>query len=193
MSIPDQKGTCQSIIDEYGQITMLDVHTAVNKYHRGNCCNAQNCYQLYMCLLQYITREVFLKVNAYVYLYLLGATKEPSEICFLWLLIQSATIYTNDTVNTIWKGLYTLDSYMIKVDYNSNKIQPVWQTQMQSTHIPWGIRIWLNHQLVCGIRMCQQFHLSNLHGWHSRVPMTMTARILLRIDSWKYHSTSTKS
>ena len=101
MSIPDQKGTCQSIIDEYGQITMLDVHTAVNKYHRGNCCNAQNCYQLYMCLLQYITREVFLKVNAYVYLYLLGATKEPSEICFLWLLIQSATIYTKDTVNTI--------------------------------------------------------------------------------------------
>ena len=35
MSIPDQKGTCQSIIDEYGQITMLDVHIAITSITEG--------------------------------------------------------------------------------------------------------------------------------------------------------------
>ena len=78
MSIPDQKGTRRSIIDEYGQITMLDVRTEVEKYHGSNCRDAQNCYQLYTCLLESITREAFLKVNAYADQYLLGATKEPS-------------------------------------------------------------------------------------------------------------------
>ena len=41
MSIPDQKGTRRSIIDEYGQITMLDVRTDVDKYHGRNCRDAQ--------------------------------------------------------------------------------------------------------------------------------------------------------
>ena len=121
MSIPDQKGTCQSIIDKYGQIIMLDVRTEVEKYHGSNCRDAQNCYQLYTCLLESITRVAFLKVNYYADQYLLGATKEPSGVCFLRLLIQCATIHTKATVNTIRKSLYTLDAYMVKVDYNIEK------------------------------------------------------------------------
>jgi hypothetical protein len=64
MSILDQKGTCHSIIDEYGQLTMLGVCTTVDKYHGKSCHNGQNCYHLYMCLLESITREAFHKENA---------------------------------------------------------------------------------------------------------------------------------
>ena len=121
MSIPDHTGTCQSIIDEYGQITMLDVSTDVSKYKGGNCCDAQICYQLYTCLLESITNEVFLKVNAYVEEYLQGESKEPSGVCFLYILIKCATIHTKVTINTIRKSLYTLDSYMIKAGHNIEK------------------------------------------------------------------------
>ena len=37
MSIPDHTGTCQSIINEYGQIMMLDVSTDIAKYQGRNC------------------------------------------------------------------------------------------------------------------------------------------------------------
>jgi hypothetical protein len=83
MSIPDQKGTHCSIIDEYGQLTMLHVCTAVDKRLGKSCHNTQNCYQLYTCLLDSITREKFLKVNAVAEQYLLGATKDPTVVCFL--------------------------------------------------------------------------------------------------------------
>ena len=65
MSIPDHTGTHCSIIHEYGQITMLDASTDISKYKGRNCCDEQNCYQLYTCLLESITKEAFLKVNAY--------------------------------------------------------------------------------------------------------------------------------
>jgi hypothetical protein len=121
MSIPDHTGTRQSIIDEYGQITMLDVSTDVSRYKGRNCCKAQNCYQLYTCFLEFITKEAFLMVDAYAEQYLLGARKEPSGICFLYMLIKCSTIHTKVTINTIRKSLYTLDSYMIKVGYNIEK------------------------------------------------------------------------
>ena len=121
MSIPDHTGTRQSIIDEYGQITMLDVSTDICKYKGRNCCDAQNCYQLYTSLLESITKEAFLKVDAYTEQYLLGASKEPSDVCFLYMLIKCSTIHTKATINTIRKSLYTLDSYMIKVVYNFEK------------------------------------------------------------------------
>ena len=63
MSILVQKGTYHSIIDEYRQLTMLDVCTSVDKYHGKSCHGAQNCYQLYMCLLKSITRGAFHKEN----------------------------------------------------------------------------------------------------------------------------------
>ena len=100
---------------------MLDVSTDVSKYQGRNCRDAQNCYQLYTCLLESITKETFQKVDAYAGKYLLGTNKEPSGICFLYMLIQCATIQTKATINTIRKSLYTLDSYMIKVEYNIDK------------------------------------------------------------------------
>ena len=121
MSIPDHTGTRRSIIDEYGQITMLDVSTDVSKYKGRNCRDAQNCYQLYTCLLESITKEAFLKVNAYADQYLQGASKEPSGVCFLYMLIKCSTIQTKATINTIRKSLYALDSYMVKVGYNIEK------------------------------------------------------------------------
>ena len=121
MSIPDHTGTRRSIIDEYGQITMLDVSTDVSKYKGRNCRDAQNCYQLYTCLLESITKEAFLKVNAYADQYLQGASKEPSGVCFLYMLIKCSTTQTKATINTIRKSLYALDTYMIKVGYNIEK------------------------------------------------------------------------
>ena len=131
MSIPDHTGTRRSIINEYGQITMLDVSTDVSKYQGRNCRDAQNCYQLYMCLLESITKEAFLKVDAYTEQYLLGASNEPSSVCFLYMLIQCATIHTKATINTIRKSLYKLDFYMTKVGDNIEKFN-------QYVKLKWG-------------------------------------------------------
>ena len=99
----------------------LDVSTDICKYKGRNCCDAQNCYQLYTSLLESITKEAFLKVDAYTEQYLLGASKEPSDVCFLYMLIKCSTIHIKATTNTIRKSLYTLDYYMIKVGYNIEK------------------------------------------------------------------------
>ena len=132
MSIPDSQGIHRSIIDEYGQLTMKDVRANVDTYHGTNSRDAQNCYQLYTCLLDSITKEVFLKVNADADQYLLQSTKEPSGICFLLLLIQSATIHTRATINTIRKSLYSLDTYMIKVDYDIEKFNQFVKLQREA-------------------------------------------------------------
>jgi hypothetical protein len=71
--------------------------------------------------LESITKEAFLKVDAYAEQYLLGTNKEPSGVCFLYMLIQCATIHTKATINTIRKSLYTLDSYMTKAGYSIEK------------------------------------------------------------------------
>ena len=132
MSIPDSHGIHRSIIDEYGQLTMKDVRANVDTYHGTDSRDAQNCYQLYTCLFESITKEAFLKINADSDQYLLRSTKEPSGVCFLLLLIQSATIHTQATVNTIRKSLYSLDSYMVKVDYDIEKFNQFVKNQREA-------------------------------------------------------------
>ena len=110
ITIPEQNGTHCPIIDEHGLLTVLDVNTAVDKYHERSYCNTQDYYKLCMCLLDSITRDDFLKVNTNAEQYLTGATEDPGGVCFLLLLIQSFTIHTRATVKTIQKSLYTLDS-----------------------------------------------------------------------------------
>jgi hypothetical protein len=125
------------MIDEHGLHTMLDVITAVDKYHVRSYCNAQNSYKLCMCLLDYITREAFLRINTDAEQYLIGATEDHGGVCFLLLFIQSITVHTRARVKTIQKNLYTLDSHMVKVDYKLKS-----STNMSSSnakHVPWGI------------------------------------------------------
>jgi hypothetical protein len=59
MSILVHTGACQSIIDKYGQITMLDISMDVAKYQGRNCCNVQNCYQLFTCLWNPLPKRHF--------------------------------------------------------------------------------------------------------------------------------------
>ena len=162
---------------------MLDLRTAVGKCHGKSCHNAQNCYQLYTCLLDSITREKFLKVSAVAEQYVLGATKEPTGVCFLWLLIQSAIIHTRATVNTIQKSLYPLEPYMAKVD-----------TLKCSTNISCS-----NAKHSCPMGN-QQLGYPPTHLWHtnasmtpsfkpawppSRMPTFMAAKVLPKIASWR--------
>ena len=132
MTIPDQRGVPRSIIDEHGFLTMEDIRTQGDTYFWLDCRDAQNSYQLYTCLAHSITSEAADKVNSDLSKYLLGPNKVPSGLCFLYLLIKMATVHTRSTVNYIRTSLFTLDKYMIKVDYDIEKFNLYVKSQRQA-------------------------------------------------------------
>ena len=82
------------------------------------CRDAQNSYQLFMCIQYSITKEAASKVSKDKTQYRIGTKKSPSKVCLLFRLIQIAIINTRFTVNTICRSLFLLDKHMRKVEYN---------------------------------------------------------------------------
>ena len=121
MTIPDKQGDLRSIIDEYGLLTKKDICNHVDTYLGTTCRDAQNSYQLYICLRHSITREAADKVTADKTQYLIGPEKHPCRVGLLFRLIKVATVHTWSTVNTICKRLYSLDKYMAKANYDIEK------------------------------------------------------------------------
>ena len=132
MSVPDHHGIPRSIIDEHGLITLEEVCTHVDTYFWTHCHDVQNSYQLYTCLAHFITAEAAEKVNLDLSMYLLGPKKDPSGVCYLFLLIRIATLHMRSTVNYISTSLFTLEKYMVKVDYNIEKFNQYVKSQHQS-------------------------------------------------------------
>ena len=121
MTIPDKNGDLLSIIDEYSLLTKEDIGNHVNTYLGTTCRNAQNSYQLYICLRHSITRKTADKVTSDKTQYLISPEKHPSVVGLLFWLIKIATIHTWSTVNTIRKRLYSLENYMVKANYDIEK------------------------------------------------------------------------
>ena len=121
MTIPDKNGELRSIIDEYGLLTKEDIRNHVDTYLGTTCRDAQNSYQLYICLRHSITREAADKVTSDKTQYLIGPEKNPSGVGLLFRLIKIATVHTRSTVNTIRKRLYSLENYMVKANYDIEK------------------------------------------------------------------------
>ena len=118
MTIPDKQGDLRSIIDEYGLLTKKDICNHVDTYLGTTCRDAQNSYQLYICLQHSITREAADKVTVDKTQYLIGPEKHPSGVGLLFWLIKVATVHTWSTVNTICKRLYSLDKCIAKANYD---------------------------------------------------------------------------
>ena len=137
MSIPDKYGILQSIIDEYDLLTSEDVRNHVDSYLWNLCRDAQNSYQLFIYIRYSITKEAAAKVTSDKTQYLIGPQKKPSGVCLLFRLIQVATVHTRSTVNTIRKSLFSLDKYMMKVDYDIEKFNRYVKMQREGL-TSWG-------------------------------------------------------
>jgi hypothetical protein len=118
----------KNLAKDYGQLTLEQVMAHAATYINGQSRAAQESMQLYLCLLESLTKEALDKVML--------SSEEftvhdlPSGTGLLRVIIRESGIDTNATTSFIRARLSSLDKYMTSVKSDVEKFDIYVQTQM---------------------------------------------------------------
>ena len=111
--------TTASLLTEYGRLTKDQVRVEVTKYMNGEHRAAQDDYQIYVCLMNSITKEAKDTMTLLKGEYSIG--NSPSGVLFLKYIISESHVDTNATLLLIREQLTSLHDYMSTVDSDITK------------------------------------------------------------------------
>ena len=108
----------RDLLTEYGLLTLKDIRAHASTYVETPTRLQQDNYMLYLCLYGSVTRDITLKAVMQADTYRVGTKALPCGTLFLKVILNSCTVDTFSTVDTIRKRLSNLDSYIGSVDDN---------------------------------------------------------------------------
>lgn len=114
-----QPDVTYSLLSEYGRLTKAQVDAQVTTYMGEEERSAQNDYQIYLCLMNSLTKEAKDKLLLLRAQFSFGG--EASGVAFLKTIISESHVDTNATLRLLRARLGALDSYMASVDSDITK------------------------------------------------------------------------
>ena len=108
-----------NLIDKYGDLTLAQVEQHVRAYNGVQNRAAQDCMQVYHCVMKSLTNDAVNKIRNKAQDYTINGT--PSGVLLVKVLVREAHLDTNATVTRIRTEIANLDQYMIKIKGNVMK------------------------------------------------------------------------
>ena len=111
--------TLVNLLDKYGDVTIEQVRQHVLLYSGVQNRAAQDCVQVFNCVMKSLTHEAINKIKHKQNEYTINGT--PSGVMLIKLIVKEAHIDTNATLTRIRNEISNLDEYMIKIEYDVSK------------------------------------------------------------------------
>ena len=108
-----------NLIEKYGDLTLTQVRDHVTVYSGVQNRAAQDCMQLFHCIMKSLTNDAINKVKNKFQDYTVAGT--PSGVLLVKVLVREAHLDTNATVSRIRTEIANLDQYMVKIKGNVTK------------------------------------------------------------------------
>ena len=108
-----------NLLEKYGDVTIEQVRTHVQLYSGVQNRAAQDCVQVFNCVMKSLTNEAINKIKHKQDEYTLNGT--PSGVLLVKIIVKEAHLDTNATLTRIRNEIANLDEYMIKINHNVAK------------------------------------------------------------------------
>ena len=120
----DQSSELRYLPTEYGRLTMEQIANFERSYLGGQTRAAQDSYMVFKCLMNSLSKEARMKIEAWEEEYLIlndQGTKIPSGNLLLKVIIRESHLDTNATTQSIRMKMSNLDQYMMKIGSDITK------------------------------------------------------------------------